>query len=79
MPEGRLPQRVEVHVPARIHSINDLIRDLDGSGSRDDELSIEAGPHVAPSDNDGPHSSEFTLVDSGGFPLITLTLVEESP
>lgn len=62
-----------LEVPVGTDSIRSFIRDLDGTRSRDDALSIEVSCSEQVGDED-----TFTLLDSEGFPLLTVTLRPES-
>lgn len=63
--------KIELEIPATADAINDLIADLEGSTSDDDSLSIEASLSGCSPDCT---ADQFTLVDSQGFPLLTVTL-----
>lgn len=67
--------KLELKVPATADAINDLIADLEGSTCDDDSLSIEASLSGC-----DPECSadQFSLVDSEGFPLLTVTLRPQS-
>ena len=67
--------KLELRVPASVDTISDLIADLEGSTSDDDGLSIEASLSGCDSDC---VADQFTLVDSRGFPLLTVTLRPQS-
>lgn len=64
-------------VPATVAGIETLILDLEGSSSHNDSLSVETAMSVDGGDY-GVTWDTFTLVDSGGFPLLTVTLRPEA-
>ena len=69
--EKHMAVQVTLEIPASAEAINDLIADLEGSCSDDDTLSVEASLSGDAADMS---ADQFTLVDSEGFPLLTVTL-----
>jgi len=76
MNEGEaVTMKIELEIPASPEAINDLIDDLEGSCSDDDSLSVESG---LSGESPDVSADQFTLVDSEGFPLLTVTLRPKS-
>lgn len=57
----------DVNIDAPTTALHDLLKTVDGMATRDDKLALEVvGLHA--------HGGEVTIVDSLGFPLVTLRM-----